>query len=163
MNGVNYQRLLELADQLFNTKSDPEQLDVNEHVIETLQHIDPVLIYEHQFEQEAVAWITLIPSNKVLTEAFLQGVLTEKMYFEKSVALSTFDTIYLCSAIVLEAFRHKGIVSQHCKAAIEQMCLKHKIEQLAAWPFTTEGLNCAKAIAQKLELPLLLKSTKDLK
>ena len=163
MKAANYQRLLELADQLFNTKSDPEQLDVNEHVIETLQDIAPVLVHEHQIDHEAVAWITLIPSNETLTEAFIQGAISEKNYFEKSVVLSAFDTIYLCSAIVLEEFRHQGIVSQHCKAAIEHMRIQHKIKQLAAWPFTAEGLSCARAIAHRLELPLILKSTKDLK
>ncbi len=163
MEKANYQRLLELADQLFNTKSDPEQLDVNELVIATLQAISPALVHEHQIEHEAVAWITLIPSNKSLTEAFIQGALTEKNYFEKSVELAHFDTIYLCSAIVLEEFRHQGIVSQHCKKAIEQMRSKHPIVQLAAWPFTAEGLSCAKAIAHLVGLPLILKSTVDLK
>lgn len=55
MEKANYQRLLELADQLFNTKSDPEQLDVNELVIATLQAISPALVHEHQIEHEAVA------------------------------------------------------------------------------------------------------------
>lgn len=163
MEKSNYQRLLQLVDELFNTKSDPDQLDVNEAVINTLQQISPVLVYEHQMAQEAVAWVTLIPSNETLTEAFINGSLTEKTYFEKSVELKQFDTIYLCSAIVLEEFRHQGIVSQHCKMAIENMCRHHSIKQLAAWPFTTEGLNCAKSIASKLELPLILKSTENLK
>jgi hypothetical protein len=163
MEKANYQRLLELADQLFNTKSDPEQLDVNEAVINTLHQISPVLVYEHQIDQEAVAWVTLIPSNEALTEAFINGGLTEKTYFEKSVELKQFDTIYLCSAIVLEEFRHQGIVSQQCKKAIELMRQNHPIKQLAAWPFTTEGLECANSIARQVGLPLILKSTVNLK
>ena len=36
MNKSNFQRMIELAENIFATKNDPNQLDVNEEVIEHL-------------------------------------------------------------------------------------------------------------------------------
>ena len=47
MDLSNFERLIQLADEVFAVKSDPSQLDVNQDVLARLKKIHPATISEY--------------------------------------------------------------------------------------------------------------------
>ena len=82
MGKSNFERMLQLADEVFATKNDPNQLDVNEEVMEHLQRIHPESIAEYDDGQGPVCWIIQIPTTRALMEQFLADEISEKQLFE---------------------------------------------------------------------------------
>lgn len=150
----NYERLIALADEIFAVRQDPEQLDVNEEVIEKLQSIHPATLSDKDFGDGPVLWILLIPTTTDLMNKFIHQEINEKELYELTEPNQRYDAVYLCSALVLEEYRHKGYAQEITIQAIEEIKKQHPIKALYYWPFTEGGLRTAQAIAKKLNLPL---------
>jgi len=67
----NYQRLIKLAEETFAVKSDPNQLDVDQEIIERLLKIHPATVSEFSDEKGPVAWLLVIPTTVDLMNRFL--------------------------------------------------------------------------------------------
>ena len=115
----NFERMLQLADEVFATKNDPHQLDVNEEVIQHLQQIHPATVSEYDDGNGPVAWILLLPTTTELMHPFLEQKISEKELFEKTQLNISYDTLYLCSAMILEEYRRKGIARKLTLKAVE--------------------------------------------
>jgi hypothetical protein len=150
----NYERLIALADEVFAVRQDPEQLDVNEEVIEKLQSIHPATLSDKDFGDGPVLWILLIPTTTDLMNKFIHQEINEKELYELTEPNQRYDAVYLCSALVLEEYRHRGYAQEITIKAIEEIRKQHPIKALYYWPFTEGGLRTAQAIAKKLNLPL---------
>lgn len=150
----NFERLIQLADEVFAVKSDPSQLDVNQEVLERLKNIHPNTISEYNEGNGPVAWVLLIPTTLDLMNRFLKSEISEKKLFELTPPDTTYEAIYLCSALVLEEFRRRGITTQLCVNAIENIRKKHPIKAAFVWAFSPEGDLAAETIARQAELPL---------
>lgn len=153
----NFERMIELADLVFATKNDPNQLDVNEEIIEQLQLLHPASVCEEANDDGPIAWVLLIPTTKELALAFANEQLSETELLTKTPSDALFEVIYLCSALVLEEFRQQGIVKRLTLNAINEIKKHHQIEALLVWPFTDEGRHSAERIAQASELPILVR------
>ncbi len=151
---TNFERMIQLADEVFDTKSDPEQLDVNEDVLNRLKALHPASVTEKSNQNGPIAWILLIPTTRKLMDSFLTGAISEKELFYLTNPNLQFECIYLCSAMVLSEFRKKGITTDLTTAAINEIRKSHKIEALFVWAFSEEGKIAAGKIAAKLNLPL---------
>jgi len=151
----NYERLIALADEVFAVRKDPEQLDVNEEVMEKLHAIHPSTLSDKDFGEGPILWILLIPTTEALMHQFLNHEINEKQLYELTNPGHTYEAVYLCSALVLEEYRNKGYAKEVTLQAIEQIRKDHPISTLFYWPFTEEGKHAALSIAQQLELPLL--------
>ncbi|MHC1777123.1 MAG: GNAT family N-acetyltransferase [Lentimicrobium sp.] len=150
----NYERLIQLAEEVFAVKNDPDQLDVDQEVIERLLKMHPSTVSEYNDGNGPVAWLLLIPTTQQLMERFLSGEISEKELFDMTPADAVYDALYLCSALVLEEYRRKGIVKQLALAAIENICKGHPVKSLFVWPFSNEGDLAAEKIARMVSLPL---------
>jgi GNAT superfamily N-acetyltransferase len=150
----NFERMIQLAEDVFAVKSDPDQLDVNQDVIQRLQHIHPASVSEQDEGSGPVAWIIVIPTTVDLMNSFLTKQISERKLFELTPSNGTYDALYLCSALVLEDHRRKGIARQLTLSAIEQIRKDHPIKALFVWAFSKEGELGAEAIAQFTSLPL---------
>lgn len=150
----NYQRLVRLAEEVFAVKDDPEQLDVDQEVIQRLQKIHPSTISEYYDGKGPVAWLLLIPTTQELMEKFLRKEISEREMFNLTPEDSVYDSIYLCSALVLDEYRRKGIVKQLALKAIENIRKDHPVRSLFVWPFSREGDLAAENIAGMIGLPL---------
>lgn len=157
MQLTNYQRLIALAEKTFNLKNDSSQLHIGYNEIKTLRSIHVHTVNEYTINNEPVAWLTIIPSNEELMRLFLDDKLNEKELYNYSIKLSDFNTLYLCSALVLEEYQKKGIISNMAVAAIQSLKTSYSIKALFAWPFTEAGKKAALSIANKVSLPLFLK------
>ena len=151
----NFERLIKLADEVFAVKSDPSQLDVNAEVLARLKKIHPATISEHNEGNGPVAWVLLIPTTTELMNEFVEEKITEKELYERTPLRATYDAIYLCSALVLEEYRRKGITRNLALKAIRRIRKKHPLNAAFVWAFSPEGDQAAETIARLAELPLI--------
>lgn len=150
----NFERMIQLAEDTFATKNDPDQLDVNEEVLEHLKQIDPSTVSEYDDGKGPAAWILLIPTTTDLMNRFLENKISEKELYELTPLKVTYDALYLCSAMVLDEYRRKGIARKLTLKAVEEICKTHPIKALFTWAFTKEGDMAAEELARVTSLPL---------
>jgi ribosomal protein S18 acetylase RimI-like enzyme len=151
----NFERMLQLADDVFAVKNDPDQLDVNQDVLDQLRRIHPATVSEFDDGHGPVAWVLLIPTTLGLMDQFLSHSISEKELYEQTPLDASYEAIYLCSAMVLEEYRRKGIARQLTLKAIDSIRKDHPIKNLFVWSFTIEGDMTADTISQITSLPLL--------
>lgn len=149
----HFERLIALADAVFDVKNDQGQLDVNEEVLSRLGEIHPACVSEFRDEKGPAAWILMIPSTETNMRNFLSGNISEKELFECCRPGDAFEAIYLCSALVLEEYRRKGITKKLSLEAIGKMKADFPVKQLFVWAFSKEGLACARNLAELSGLP----------
>lgn len=151
----HFRRMIELAGSVFDTRNDPEQLDVTEEVMERLYQLHPACLSEEVIGDGPVCWILLIPTTEALMQEFIAGRMTEQELLERTPLKSSYDAIYLCSALVLPEYRQRGIAHRLTQEAIKAIRADHPIRFLFSWNFTPEGARLAEKIAQEEHLPLL--------
>lgn len=154
MGKSNFERMIELADEVFAVRNDPDQLDVNEKVIERLKQIHPDSLSEYDDGNGPVAWILIFPTTNELMNLFLEKKISEKKLFESTPLNIKYDAIYLCSGLVLPEYRRKGIAKKLALRAIRVMRKDHPIKSLFAWAFTNEGEAGADALSKATSLPV---------
>ncbi len=74
----NFERMLQLADEVFATRQDASQLDINEEVLGHLREIHPATVSEFDDGHGPVAWLLLIPTTNNLMSQFLEGKISER-------------------------------------------------------------------------------------
>jgi GNAT superfamily N-acetyltransferase len=154
MPSSNFERMIQLAEDVFAYKNDPDQLGVNPDLLERLRLIHPATISEFDDGNGPVAWVLVIPTTYDLMTRFLDHTITENELFELTPPGIHYEAIYLCSALVLEEYRRKGITLKLALKAIENIQKDHPIKSLFVWSFTPEGDMTADNIAKKASLPL---------
>lgn len=150
----NFERLIQLADEVFAVKSDPSQLDVDQNVLARLKKIHPATISEYNEGNGPVAWVLLIPTTIDLMNRFVSGEITEKELYELTPPDVIYEAIYLCSALVLDEYRRKGITKKLALDAIEKIREEHPLKAAFVWAFSPEGDRAAAVIAEQAGLPL---------
>jgi GNAT superfamily N-acetyltransferase len=150
----NIERMIQLAEDVFAVKNDPHQLDVNEEVIKRLKKIHPATVSEYDDGNGPVAWVLLIPTTLDLMNRFLENKITEKQLFELTPLDAEYEALYLCSGLVLEEYRRKGIAKRLALKAIEDIRKDHPLKALFVWAFTKEGDLGSEALARLTSLPL---------
>ncbi len=153
----NYRRLIQLADEVFDIKSDPTQLNPDQDVINRLKRIHPSTVSEYGDENGPVAWLLIIPTTEELMHKFIEGSINEKELFELTPENGKYDAIYLGSALVLKEYRRKGLIKGLAVKAINEIRKDHPIKFLFIWPFTKEGDYASDKISELTSLPLLKK------
>ena len=154
MRKTNFERMIELADHVFSIRTDSSQLAVDEHVLERLQLMHPSTVSEFDDGKGPVVWILLIPTTNTLMDQFLSKTISEKELFELTPVGIRYEAIYLCSAMVLEEYRRKGIAMKLGIDAIEKIQNDNPIKCLFVWAFSKEGESLAEKIAALTGLPL---------
>lgn len=144
----NYQRLVELADEVFAYKNDPQQLNVNAQVLDKLHQMHPTTLSDYSDENGPVVWLLVIPTTIEIMQRFLDKEISEKELFELTPLKIKYEALYLCSALVLEEYRRKGITQQLLLDTIQSIKKDHPLKCLFVWPFTNEGDQLAEKIAQ---------------
>ncbi|MBK9357065.1 MAG: hypothetical protein IPN08_06700 [Bacteroidales bacterium] len=150
----NYERMIRLVDEVFAVKHDPTQLDVDQEVLERLKKLHAASVSEYDAGNGPVAWLLVIPTTHDLMLRFLEKEISEKELFDLTPENAVYDALYLCSAIVLEEYRQKGIIKQLAFTAIEEIRKDHPLNSVFTWPFTREGELASEAIARMASLPL---------
>ncbi len=150
----NLERMIKLADEFFETKNDPMQISVTEQTMALLKRIHTNTMSEISTEKGPIAWILVIPTTYELMEKFIAKEINEQDLLHDTPVGGTYDTIYLCSALVLPEHRGKGLAKQLASDAIKSIATQHPIKCLFYWGFSIEGEKLASAIAGEFGLPL---------
>ena len=95
MKSVNLGRMIRLAGEVFSARTDPDQLDVDEAVIERLQSLHPATLSEHVEGDGPVVWILLIPTTRETMDLFLITRLENANYWTGLILANTL-TPYTC-------------------------------------------------------------------
>ncbi|MEI8141946.1 MAG: hypothetical protein WCG90_03660 [Chitinophagia bacterium] len=154
MSKSNFERMIELSDEVFSSRTDPDQLNVNENVMEHLERIHPDTISEYDDGNGPVCWILCIPTTMDLMTHFIHKEISERELYELTPLHTKYEAIYLCSALLLEEFRGKGIAQRLGVKAIENIKLDHPIKALFTWSFTKEGEKLSEKVSDLAGLPL---------
>ncbi|MEI8099761.1 MAG: hypothetical protein WCG74_13050 [Sediminibacterium sp.] len=150
----NFERMIQLSDEVFSSRTDPDQLNINENVMEHLQLIHPDTISEYDDGNGPVCWILCIPTTLDLMNQFINKEISEKKLYELTPLNIKYEAIYMCSALLLEEFRGKGIAQKVGMKAIENIMLDHSIKALFFWSFSKEGEKLADKASALMGLPL---------
>ena len=150
----NYERIIQLADEVFSSRTDPDQLNVDENVMAHLQLIHPDTMSEYDDGNGPVCWILCIPTTLDLMTKFINQEISERELYELTPLNTKYEAIYLCSALLLEEFRGKGIAQSLSVKAIESIKLDHSIKALFFWAFSKEGEKLAEKLSGLMGLPL---------
>jgi predicted GNAT family acetyltransferase len=150
----NYERIIQLSDEVFSSRTDPDQLNVDEKVMERLELIHPDTLSEYDDGNGPVCWILCIPTTLDLMSKFIEQKISERELYELTPLNTKYEAIYLCSALLLEEFRGKGIAQNLAIQAIENIKTDHNIKALFFWAFSKEGEKLAEKLSGLMGLPL---------
>jgi ribosomal protein S18 acetylase RimI-like enzyme len=150
----DFERMIQLAEDVFASRTDTNQLSVDEKIIRRLQRIHPATISEYDDGNGPVVWILVIPTTFELMNMFLEKIISEKELYELTPLNTRYEALYLCSAMALPEYRGKGIAKRLTIQAIESIRKDHPIKSLFVWAFSTEGDALAEKVASLTGLPL---------
>ena len=150
----NLERMIKMAEDVFDVRNDPNQLSVNEKVIKRLHEIHPATVSEFDDGKGPAVWILLFPTTTELMNKFLANKINEQELFDQTPLKSKYEALYLCSAMVLPEYRRKGIAKRLTLKAIETIRKDHPLKSLFVWAFSKEGEALAEDIAKETKLPL---------
>ena len=150
----NFNRMLNLIDEVFETRNDPNQLQVNQKVMKKLQQLHPATLSEIANSDGPISWVLIIPTTKKVMTDFLEGKITENKFLDKTNLKDNFECLYLCSATTLPEYRGHGKTKKLCIKAINEMREVFPIKALFVWPFTKEGEILAEKVAEGCKLKL---------
>lgn len=171
----NLTRIIQLADEFFETKNDPSQLTITEKVMEQLRSIHPATMGEFTYGKGPVAWTIIFPTTRAIREEFVNGAIGEtelmkltldqcnsdrpdrQLQVDGQVEVDghvRFSSLYLCSALVEPEFRGEGLSKKLVCDSIQLIQKDHPIDELFVWTFSGEGKHLAKSVASSAGLPL---------
>ncbi len=168
------ERMIQLADEFFSAKSDPNQISVTPEEMEQLRRIHPATMMEQDEGDGPVAWVLVFPTTEKLMKRFIAKEINEDELLKMTLlrqteygaagdkgggqADGTYEAIYLCSALVLPEFRSRGIAKRLLCEAVKAIQEDHPIRHLFYWAFSDEGEKLAEAVSRETKIPLYRKS-----
>jgi hypothetical protein len=157
---TNFERMIQLAGEIFDAHNDPDQLNVDEEIMEQLERIHPATISQYIEGDGPVCWVLLIPTTSAIMNQFIKGEISEDELLNSTPLNEKYDALYLCSCLAFPEFRRKGIAKQVACEAIKSIRADHPIKTLFVWNFSEEGASFAETIAKHEGLPLLKRERK---
>jgi hypothetical protein len=158
MGDDNLRRMIALAEEFFDMKNDPDQLSMGPETMEKLRDIHPATMSEESDKNGPIAWMLVIPTTRAVMEEFTRGSINERVLLERTSPGSTYDAIYLCSALVLPEFRRTGLAKRLALRAIQSIREDHAIQALYYWGFSSQGDELAASVARESGLPLFARN-----
>jgi hypothetical protein len=153
----NFERMIDIIDEVFSTRNDPDQIQVTQSEIEKLQLIHSSTLTEVSNEEGPIIWILMIPTTKQIMTEFLENKISEQTLLNLTNKENINDCLYLCSVTTLPEFRKQGLTFNTCLNSINEMKKDFPISNLFVWPFTNEGKKLATKLSDKTGLPLHFK------
>jgi len=157
----NFERMIDLADEVFSAQNDPAQLQVDEDVMKRLQSLHSATLSDHEEGDGPVVWILLIPTTVDLMKRFVAEEISETELLNQTPLNIKYNALYLCSALVLPEWRKKGLATKVGQEAIRQIRADNPIQYLFTWNFSKEGANLAEMAAAYEKLPLLKRPVRN--
>jgi hypothetical protein len=152
MGDSNFTRMMQIIDEVFSTREDPDQLQVDEKVIERLAEIHLATLSEFDDGNGPAVWVLIIPTMKELMEKFIHAKISEQELFDATKPGMKYDCVYLCSATVLPEYRRKGTALKMTVDAVKKIMDDFPVKKLFVWPFSEEGKKLALRVGEECNL-----------
>lgn len=149
---------MDLVVNFFGTREGDDQITVTPEEMKRLLDIHPATMSEVANEDGPILWLLLVPTTAKVMYEFLEGIISERELLLETLPGQEYTAIYLCSIYVLPEFRKQGLSKKTMIEAISRIREDHSIKSLYYWPFSSEGKQLAKTIAESFGLPLYEKS-----
>lgn len=150
-------KMMAVADELFGTQSDPDQIPVTMDSWNRISRISKdFLSCRLTDDGELKGWAVVIPTTRQVMGDFLTGRISEKELMHRTPLQKEYDALYLCSVIVLPEYRRQGIAAGLLKELIDKAPIK-KGAALFAWPFSAEGKMLVRKLALEYNLKIQLR------
>jgi len=153
----NFQRMLQLIEEVFDMRNDPDQLQVDQDVLKKLAAIHPSTRGEVADANGPLIWSLVIPTTAAVMQKFISGEISENEILQETSPGQIFESIYLCSVTTLPEKRGKGETKKLCLEQINAIRADHPIESLYVWAFSDEGEKLAEALGKTCGLPVFKK------
>lgn len=157
MEKPNFQRMILLAESIFNSKNDDRQIAFTDEDMEQMQNLHPHVMNEAADENGPFSWVTILPTSKENMLLFLDHQMNEKELLQNTTAQTPFECLYLCSALTLPEYRNKNATFHLTLSAITAISIDHPIQSLFAWPFSESGRQLCEKISKTTQLPVHFK------
>ncbi|MBI3134545.1 MAG: hypothetical protein HYZ14_07680 [Bacteroidetes bacterium] len=154
---ANHYRMFAIIDEVFDMRNDPDQLQVDETVMQKLAAIHPATMGEVADENGPLIWSLMIPTTAAVMQKFLAGEIAENQLLEQTRPGEKYDCIYLCSVSTLPEKRSKGETKKLCLQQINAIRKDHAITSLYVWAFSKEGEQLADTLGKMSGLPVYKK------
>jgi len=161
MKENNFTRMMKLVDEVFATRNDPDQLQVDQEVLNKLEYIHPATLSEYNEGNGPGVWLLVVPTTTSLMNEFVSGKISEQELFDRTQPGMEYEALYLCSATALPEYRGKGIAKELCLDSIKRIRATHLIKALFVWPFTEQGDRLAEQVSKETKLPLFKRQPKN--
>lgn len=146
--------MMQIIDEVFDTRNDPQQIQIDEEIRERLLNIHPAVFSEYNEGNGPCVWALMIPTTEAVMNLFVTGKITEQELLEQTQSGGKYDVIYLCSAVTLPEYRGKELTFKLCMDAINKFREDYPIKYLLVWPFTIQGNQLAEKLAKETSLIL---------
>lgn len=147
--------MMQIIDEVFDIRNDPQQIQIDEEIRERLLKIHPAVFSEYNEGNGPCVWALMIPTTEAIMHLFAARKITEQELLEQTVSETAYDVVYLCSAVTLPEYRGKGLTRKLCMEAINKFRKDYPVKYLLVWPFTEQGNHLAEKLAKEAHLPLL--------
>jgi GNAT superfamily N-acetyltransferase len=135
-----YKKEMKLAESLFGTETDPDQIPVTEESLKKLLALGPdTMLHELNEKGEPVSWLVAVPTINLLADQFLKGEITEKELFDRTEPSSHYDALYLSSFITVPEERRKGLARKLFLRAVQIFREKYGVKRFLAWIYSEDG------------------------
>ena len=139
-----------IAEQIFGTYHDPEQISVTKESGVKLEKLTPHWIeYEVDSKGDPIAWVVVLPTSKELADKFLSKEITEKQLLDLTNSQDVYSAIYLCAAITIPKYQLQGLARKLFVKAINKIP-KTPDYILFAWPIGDGGQAVAERVGEDL-------------
>lgn len=149
---------MEIAEAIFDTENDPDQMPINEESIVKLDEIYKDWL-ETEFDEkgEPISWSVILPTQKNLAEKFIRNEITEKELLDFTKPQEVFNALYIVSVITIPEKRNMGLAQKVIKRSILKVPLE-KNSLIFAWASTEDGKKLISKINKKTNNLIKIKS-----
>ena len=131
-----------MAEALFGTANDPDQIPVTDESLHRLRALAPDTVLQLRVDGQLAAWVVAVPTTRDIMERFLAGHCTEADVLTATAPAAIYAACYLCAAVTLPRFRRRGYAGRLVRALAARLPLAADAVWFG-WPTTAEGAACA--------------------
>ena len=151
------QKMDAIAEQIFGTAQDPNQIPITKESRDKLNAITPNWTeFQVDDKGDPVAWVIVLPTTKELAHMFVEGKITEKQLLEITMPQDVYSAIYLCAVVTVPEYRRRGLGRKLFKAAVDKI-EKTQDYILFAWPVGEGGLGLVRKVAKDLDREIIIR------
>lgn len=139
MNQEAFDKVLKISEEFFGTKSDPDQMPINQVSANKLSsiHSDTVQ-YKFDESNNPIAWSVVVPTSIETMNRFLKKEISEKELLDIAAQEKKFEALYLCAVFVLPEYRGKGYAKELILESIKKLSAGKNLP-LYCWIYSKEG------------------------